>query len=310
MIRTSANTENTLWVNASRNKTLSNPTYMMSITHQVNQNFVRRFIPQNVTPQSGTTIENPRVDLFNITFSDSYENLTGGTRAWYYTYPPSVIAGYQNNPNAVNLKGTGNSYPRMAIWDSDLFINNVMTIMFDWSDVNDRMDDVNDTGFTVNINDIQFTGGTTNISREPIPGTSETIDRALLEINFFTSPVPLNEIEKISYTGTTTGGTVMTNTIYVANGLQVSDNEPWTYYGDVSVNTSRSYPITFLGKTTVDIEDYGWYYYKIYEQTSPINLNPSLTTDVVDEGILYVIPPDTDESVYTGYSNNNITIYE
>ena len=111
MIRTSANTENTLWVNASRNKTLSNPTYMMSITHQVNQNFVKRFIPQNVTPQSGTTIENPRVDLFNVTFSGSGENLTGGTRAWYYQVSPTVQ--YSNLTQSANK---GNRYIYMS-WE-------------------------------------------------------------------------------------------------------------------------------------------------------------------------------------------------
>ncbi len=145
MIRTSANTENIIWVNASRNKTLSSPTYMMGITHQVNQNFIKRFIPNNITSISGTTIDNPRADLFKFGINDGVENLTGGT-----------------------------------------------------------------------------TGGTTNII----------------------------------------------------------------------------------------IEDYGWYYYRIYEQTSPTNLNPLYATDVVDEGILYIIPPDTTEITYTGYSNNNITIYE
>jgi len=295
MIRTSANTENTLWVNASRNKTLSNPTYMMSITHQVNQNFVKRFIPQNVTPQSGTTIENPRVDLFNVTFSGSGENLTGGTRSWYYTNPPATV--YQDSRYA----GTGKSYPTFALWISNL---NLLNVKFDWEDTNDRMDDVNETGFTITINDQVFTGNT-SIFRELFD-----IDRAAIGLTDVTSPVPLEDIYKISYTGTTTGGTSLSNTIYVATGEEVASAEPWTYYGDSSIVSNKNYPITPLGETTVDIEDYGWYYYKIYEQTSPINLNPSLTTDVVDEGILYVIPPENTETSYTGYSNNNITIYE
>lgn len=295
MIRTSANTENTLWVNASRNKTLSSPTYMMSITHQVNQNFVKRFIPQNVTPQSGTTIENPRVDLFNVTFSGSGENLTGGTRSWYYTLPNATI---YDDPK---YKGTGKSYPQFAVWTSTI---NILNIRFDWEDVNDGMDTVNDTGFTITINDQAYNGAPIVFRDEP-----SGVDRGAIALTDVTSPVPLEDVYKIAYTGTTTGGTSITNTIYVATGIEVQDAEPWTYYGDSAVQF-KNYPVTYLGKTTVDIEDYGWYYYKIYEQTSPINLNPSLTTDVVDEGILYVIPPETTETSYTGYSNNNITIYE
>jgi len=296
MIRVTANTENTLWVNASRNKTLSSPTYMMSINHQVNENFKKYFIPQNVTPQSGTTITNPRADLFNITFSGSGENLTGGTRAWYYTNSPNYL--YDDE----RLKGTGKSYPKMNNWTNSF---NFFTVQFDWSDTNDRMDDVNDTGFTVNINDQLFTGSPVVI-RQPEGGGT---DEGRIALTVATSPVPLEDIYKISYTGTTTGGTSMSNTIYVANGLMVEDAEPWTYYGETSL-VARDYPITYLGKTIVEFEDYGWYYYKIYEQTSKINLNPTFTTDVVDEGILYIIPPETTEVSYTGYSNNNITIYE
>ena len=42
----------------------------------------------------------------------------------------------------------------------------------------------------------------------------------------------------------------------------------------------------------------GEYYYKIYQQNSSSNLNPSLSTDVVDEGMVYVAAPSTDIPVF------------
>jgi hypothetical protein len=142
MLKISANTDNTIWVNASRNKTLSNPTYLMSLEHKVSGER-KYFIPQNITSFSGSTTyqEDPRVDLLKFGVYDTGENLTGVT-------------------------------------------------------------------------------------------------------------------------------------------------------------------------TNISLENYGWYYYRIYEQTSQINLNPLLTTGVVDEGTLYLYPPPPNEVNYTGYSNNDIIVYE
>jgi len=295
MIRTSANTENTLWVNASRNRTLSNPTYMMGMQHQVNINSVKRFIPQNVTPQSGTTIENPRVDLFNVTFSGSGENLTGGTRAWYYQYPPS---GSYDSPT-YNAKSYGTN--KVYIEDKKTLMGTrQINVYYDFSDLNEQItgatftwDDVSDASVPAII-DSTFPGNVWRAYNQYIPGNDQY------------------SAIKFQYELTTNSGNTFTGTIYTADIDEVWSKQVWNYYQTTSTAYPQqiSFPITYLGKTTVEIEDYGWYYYKIYEQTSPINLNPSLTTNVVDEGILYVIPPDNTETSYTGYSNNNITIYE
>ena len=42
----------------------------------------------------------------------------------------------------------------------------------------------------------------------------------------------------------------------------------------------------------------GEYYYKVYQQISDINLNPLLSTDVVDEGMMKVIKTSTELPVY------------
>ena len=299
MLKISANTDNIVWVNASRNKTLSNPTYLMSLEHRVSGE-KKYFIPQNITSFSGRTSyqEEPRADLFRFGVNNGIENLTGGTRAWYGLNAPNYIN------DDVRLKGTGKSYPITYPWLSSTF--GVFDCQFDWEDVNDRMDDVNDTGFTITFNDILYTGNTVVIRRSRGGGTDE--GRAGITASIL--GIPLNEIEKISYTGTSTGGTSISNTIYVANWEEVFEAQPWTYYGDENYTDIKSYPITYLGETNITLENYGWYYYRIYEQTSQINLNPSLATNVVDEGSLYLYPPPPDEVNYTGYSNNDITIYE
>jgi len=299
MLKISANTDNTIWVNASRNKTLSNPTYLMSLEHKVSGDR-KYFIPQNITSFSGRTTyqEDPRVDLFKFGVYESGENLTGGTRSWYWLRSPNYVN------DDVRLKGTGKSYPMTNLWQ--IIGLNIFIVQFDWEDVNDRMDDVNDTGFTININNQPYTG-LTIVNRQTRGGGT---DECRVGINPTDLGFPLNEIEKISYTGTTTGGTSISNTIYVANWEEVAATLPWNYYGDVSPNLYKSYPITPLGTTNISLENYGWYYYRIYEQTSQTNLNPLLTTGVVDEGTLYLYPPPPDEVSYQGYSTNEIIIYD
>jgi hypothetical protein len=294
MIRTSANTENTLWVNASRNKTLSNPTYMMGIQHQVNSNFVKRFIPQNVTPQSGTTIENPRVDLFNVTFSGSGENLTGGTRAWYYQISPTIQ--YSGLTQSANKD---NRYIFMS-WEANTPPEGEWGVYID----------------SPNVGEV-VTGGTWTIDGVSVP-LEQILDFGKGNIGISVWVDGSNTSgTTYEYSFTTNSGRTFSDTLYLASMDEIDEYKPWDYYTSSPCNVSIlpsegciSFPTTYLGKTTVDIEDYGWYYYKIYEQTSKINLNPSLATDIVDEGILYIIPPETTQVEYTGYSNNNITIYE
>ena len=290
MLYIEGNKFNTVYTSVSPHKTLSNPTYLMCVEHaQSGKKW--SFIPQNVTSFTGSPY-NDRYDLFRFKVAESGENLTGGTRNWYG----------QNSPNYVNddvrLKGTGKSYPNMYPWQSSTF--GVISFQFDWEDVNDRMDDVNDTGFTITFNDILYTG-TTFVARDSRGGgTDEVRIATIVGILGF----PLNEIEKISYTGTSTGGTSISNTIYVANWEEVAAAEPWKYYGDELYDGLKSYPITPLGETTVNIDEVGQFYYSIREQSSPININCSLSGDKLEEGLLYLTQDFTDTYYYTGGTVN------
>jgi len=300
MLKLSANSVNQIWVNASRNKTLSNPTYMMSLEHKVSGER-KYFIPQNITSFSAATSyqEQPRADLFQFGVFDSGENLTGGTRSWYSLQSPNYI--YDN----ANMKGTGKSYPELLSWEN---VNvGFLSIQFDWSDVNDSFDFVNQTGFTISFNDVVYPFTGIILFNQPEGGGTNEFRKG---INPTDLGFPLNEIEKISYTGISTGGTIITNTIYVSNWEEVLSSQPWTYYGDSVFDSDKTYPITPLGTTTISLENYGWYYYRIYEQTSQINLNPALATNIVDEGTLYLYPPPPDEVSYSGYSNNDIVVYD
>ena len=53
----------------------------------------------------------------------------------------------------------------------------------------------------------------------------------------------------------------------------------------------------------------GEYYYKIYQQNSSTNLNPLLSTDVVDEGMMYVNKSTTEMPVYDN-DNYYMKVYE
>ena len=290
MLYIQGNQFNTVYTSVSPHKTISNPTYLMCLEHaQSGKRY--SFIPQNVTSFTGSPYNN-RYDLFRFKVSESGVNLTGGTRAWYWQYPPNVV-----NDDA-RLKGTGKSYPQMNLWNNSTL--HFLTAWFDWEDVNDRMDDVNHTGFTITINDFLYTG-TTSIIRDARGGGT---DRVNIGITPSFIGFPLNEIEKISYTGTTTGGTSISNTIYVANWEEVSSNEPWKYYGDENVLPNKTYPITYLGETTVNIDEVGQFYYSIREQSSKTNIDCSLSGDKLEEGLLYLTQDFTDTYYYTGGTVN------
>ena len=77
----------------------------------------------------------------------------------------------------------------------------------------------------------------------------------------------------------------------------------------VSGDTSENYIYSTGNPVYLDLEP-GMYYYKIYEQVSSSNLDPSLSHDVLDEGIMYVNKDGDITPSYTGYSNNSISIYE
>ena len=274
MLYLTGNSNNLIYANVSANKELSNPTYLMSLTHQQTGK-KWSFIPQNVTSYSGNPY-NKRYDLFEFNFiSGGTENLTGGTLGWYWTNSPNY------SYDDVRYKGTGKSYPKMNLWTPTL---NFFTVQFDWADTNDRMDDVNDTGFTTTINDLPFTG-VTNVVRQTRGGGT---DEGRMAMVVATAPVPLEDVYKISYTGTSTGGTSMTGTIYVPNGITVSSMEPWKYYGDTSAVYTTTYPVTHLNTPDIKVDEIGEFSYSIYEQINPINLNPALAYNQLDVGIAYI----------------------
>jgi len=291
MLYIEGNKFNTVYTSVSPHKTISNPTYLMCLEHaQSGKKW--SFIPQNVTPFSGSPYNN-RYDLFRFKVAESGENLTGGTRNWYWNYPPNLVY------NDARYKGTGKSYPVMSLWTSDALA--FFNVYFDWEDVNDRMDDINDTGYTITINNQPYTG-VTLVIRTPSGGG---IDRCSIGITPLIIGFPLNQIEKISYTGTSTGGTSISNTIYVANWEQVLEAQPWSYYGDeLSALSNKSYPITPLGTTSVNIDEVGQFYYSIREQSSPININCSSSGEKLEEGLLYLTQDFTDTYYYTGGTVN------
>ena len=77
----------------------------------------------------------------------------------------------------------------------------------------------------------------------------------------------------------------------------------------IDLNSPQSLTGNTSGFTTNVWLTEGEYYYKIYQQNSAINLNPSLSTDVVDEGMLYVSGTTTDIPVYDN-DNYYMKVYE
>ena len=66
----------------------------------------------------------------------------------------------------------------------------------------------------------------------------------------------------------------------------------------IDFNTPQSYTGNTTGFTTNVWLTEGEYYYKVYQQISDTNLNPQLSIDVVDEGMMKVIKTTTDLPVY------------
>jgi len=284
MLYLTGNSENIIYTNVSVNKELSNPTYLMSLTHQ--QTLKKwTFIPQNITPQSGSPY-NQRYDLFkfNLIDENTPEDLTGGTRAWLHQLPYSYVV------DDARYKGTGKSY-----FDSvtQLPTLGVYYVFFDWSDTTDQMDSVNDTGFTVSINDQLYTGSSF-VTRSSRGGGTDygyfTGSQSQGGFKVEGGLVPLDDLYKISYTGISTGGTVITNTVYVPTPTQVYDVKPWQFYdGDVSSPSFyKSYPTTHINTPNIEVDEIGEFRYAIYEQSNPINLDTSLAYNQLEVGLGYI----------------------
>ena len=79
------------------------------------------------------------------------------------------------------------------------------------------------------------------------------------------------------------------------------------------ISVDETNPEVYIGSSSVPTNLHlipGEYYLKIYEQTSPTNLNPSLSYDVVYEGMLIVESSDPITSIdYSGLTDT-VIIYQ
>ena len=301
MLKISANTDNTIWVNASRNKTLSSPTYLMSLQHKVSGE-KKYFIPQNRTnvgwvPASDTNnvypvLNDPRVDLFKFGVYESDENLTGGTRAFTYKVSPTLI-----NPNAsptneiyIYQNRKNSTTGEFGVYfDGIVFGESVFQVKFWFNDVELDSSDIviRDYGNGNQGGAYMFDGSTNPEYRE---------------------------VGEWRYRIQTTLGRAFEGEMYIASWYELNQ-EPWDDINypepqGIPGGDNTNYPLVYVGTTNISLENSGWYYYRIYEQTSRTNLNPLFTTDVVDEGTLYLYPAPPDEVSYEGYSTGDIVIYD
>ena len=283
MLYLTGNSENVIYTNVSVNKELSNPTYLMSLTHQQTGK-KWTFIPQDISSYSGSPY-NSRYDIFkfNLVDENTPEDLTGGTRTWLHQAPYAWIA------DDARYKGTGQSYVFMNL---QLPVAATYNIFFDFADKS-GMDDLANTGFTVSINDRLFTG-TTSIQYQSRGGGlyyayffgQDLVGGFICENGF----VPLDDLYKISYTGQSVNGEILTNTVYVPTPRQVYDTKPWQYYdGDFATPIYyKSYPATHINTPNIEVDEIGEFRYAIYEQANPINLDTSLAYNQLEVGLAYI----------------------
>lgn len=289
MLYLTGNSENIIYTNVSVNKELSNPTYLMSLTHQQTGK-KWTFIPQNITSYSGSPY-NGRYDIFkfNLVDENTPEDFTGGTRGWYHQAPYAFVT------NDARYKGTGQSYFFMNLQLPPAATYNVY---FDFADKS-GMDEIANTGFTVSINDRPFTGTTLIYDTERAGGLYYAYFYGQDYTGGFpveNGSVPLDDLYKISYTGQSVNGEILTNTVYVPTPRQVYNTKPWQYYdGDfLSPEFYKSYPITHINTPNIEVDEIGEFRYSIYEQVNPINLDTSLTYNQLEVGLAYITELFTD----------------
>lgn len=283
MLYLSANSENVIYTEVSANKTLSNPTYLMSLTHaQTGKNW--SFIPQNVSSYSGSPY-NDRYDIFKFTISGGTQNLTGGTLAYYYQNTPAVV--YTDSRNA----GTDKWY---LIMNPVLPVVGQHQLRYDFSD-----DNIEITGATVTLDgtslSVTLTNETGNGQNTWLVQTSVSGGNMDLE----------GELE---VTAETNSGTTLTKTWYVTSLTKVLDVEPWTFYGydDKGDIIGKTLPVTHIDTPFINIDEIGEFAYSIREQSNPINLTPSLAMEKLEVGLGYITEGFTD----TFYDNSeSSTVY-
>lgn len=281
MLYLTGNSTNVIYTNVSANKTLSNPTYLMSLTHaQTGKRW--SFIPQNVTSISGTPY-NSRYDIFKFTISATTENLTGGTRSWYWENPP-----YFTNDNDTRYLGTNKVYFRHNSVSASL---GLFQFHIDWNSDDRLQTGPSQPTSKVYINDVLWTG-TSNTQNTTVDGQLQ-----LVQIPVGGTSPSFQQEYKISYEFTGTGGTVWTGSYYIPNILQVATTQPWKYYGYTVLNDALNVtlPRTSINTPSVNIDEIGEFTYSIREQVNPVNLNPSLAMNQLEVGLGYITELFTDQ---------------
>ena len=283
MFYLTGNSENVIYTSVSSVKELSSPTYLMSLTHsQTGRKW--SFIPQNITPQSGTPY-NQRYDLFQFNISGGTENLTGGTRVWLHQKPNNFV--YDD----IRYKGTGKSYFSM---ETQIPVVATYHIFFDWTIDGDVIDF---SSFTASINGQLFTGLTQNLGSLRGGGTD------FVQISVTPSDITLSDIYTISYSASSNSGETMSGEVYIPSPDLVNQMKPWQYYdgNNASADYYKTYPATAINTPSVNIDEIGEFRYSIYEQVNPVNLNTSVTYNQLEVGLAYITEGFTD----IFYDNND-----
>lgn len=283
MLYLSANSENVIYTEVSANKTLSNPTYLMSLTHaQTGKNW--SFIPQNVSSYSGSPY-NDRYDIFKFTISGGTQNLTGGTLAYYHQNTPAVV--YSDSRNA----GTDKWY---LIMNPVLPVVGQHQLRYDFSD-----DNIEITGATVTLDGTSLSVTLTN-------ETGNGQNTWLVQTSVSGGNMDL--VGELEVTAETNSGTTLTKSWYVTSLTKVLDVEPWTFYGydDKGDIIGKTLPVTHIDTPFINIDEIGEFAYSIREQSNPINLTPSLAMNKLEVGLGYITEGFTD----TFYDNSeSSTVY-
>ena len=109
----------------------------------------------------------------------------------------------------------------------------------------------------------------------------------------------VNKDETKSWYLTLTEKTTIANPTYLFSVTQRQSNTVSNFImADVSAFKERYNEFVFQESTTAELYT-GEYLYKVYAQSSPSNLNPSLADELVEEGILKVNPIPVSDQFYT-----------
>ena len=109
----------------------------------------------------------------------------------------------------------------------------------------------------------------------------------------------INKAETKSWYLTLTEKTTIANPTYLFSITNRQTNTTTNFIvADVSEYTDRYNKFNVTEGSTFEVYT-GEYMYKVYAQTSPSNLDPSLADELVEEGILKVNPLSASDVFYT-----------